>query len=382
MTTSTAERARELTALRRPFVHATVVRAQEPTSARAGDDAVILADGSIEGFVGGVCAETSVRAAAMETLRDGNSMLLRVLPEDAAEFPETPGALVVVNPCHSGGAIEIFLRPVLPGPLLVVAGESPISRAVAELAAFLDFEVTGSYDGVTAVVVAGLGRDEERAIRSALDAGAGLIALVASHTRSTILLDAMGLTADERARIRPHAGIDIGARTPKEIALSVLAEIVREMRTGGLTAALPPAAPAASSSAASSSATASSVVSSASAAPSVVSPASAAPSTVPAASSPTTRRRRRCLAGRSVASPDEPESGDAESDDAESDDGPELPPRDRPRPPRSPRSRSLRPRPRRPTPPRSSSTSAESPARLREAVGRVPETSVGISRSS
>ncbi|GIE75298.1 hypothetical protein Aph02nite_12480 [Actinoplanes philippinensis] len=280
MTTSTAERARELTALRRPFVHATVVRAQEPTSARAGDDAVILADGSIEGFVGGVCAETSVRAAAMETLRDGNSMLLRVLPGDSAEFPETPGALVVVNPCHSGGAIEIFLRPVLPKPLLAVAGESPISRAVAELAAFLDFEVAGSYDGVTAVVVAGLGRDEERAIRSALDAGAGLVALVASHTRSAILLDAMGLTADERARIRPHAGIDIGARTPKEIALSVLAEIVREMRTGGLTATLPPAAPSASvsSAASSSSAAASPAVSSASAAPSVASPAPAVPS--------------------------------------------------------------------------------------------------------
>jgi xanthine dehydrogenase accessory factor len=236
MTTSTTERARELTAARRPFVHATVVRAQEPTSARAGDDAVILADGSIEGFVGGVCAETSVRAAAMDTLRNGDSMLLRVLPGDSAEFPETPGALVVVNPCHSGGAIEIFLRPVLPKPLIAVAGENPISRAVTELAGFLDFEVTGSCDGVAAVVVAGLGRDEERAIRAALDARVRLIALVASHTRSAILLDAMNLAADERARIRPHAGIDIGARTPKEIALSVLAEIVREMRTAGLSA--------------------------------------------------------------------------------------------------------------------------------------------------
>ncbi|MEU4162846.1 XdhC family protein [Actinoplanes sp. NPDC026670] len=246
MTTSTAERARELTAARCPFVHATVVRAQEPTSARAGDDAVILADGSIEGFVGGVCAETSVRAAAMETLRDGNSMLLRVLPEDSAEFPETPGALVVVNPCHSGGAIEIFLRPVLPKPLVAVAGESPIARAVADLAGFLDFEVisASSPEGVTAVVVAGLGRDEERAIRTALDTGVGLIALVASHTRSAILLDAMGLTVDERARIRPHAGIDIGARTPKEIALSVLAEIVREMRTASLKAAPAASSPA------------------------------------------------------------------------------------------------------------------------------------------
>ncbi|WP_430782701.1 XdhC family protein [Actinoplanes sp. G11-F43] len=235
-TTSTAERARELTAARRPFVHATVVRAQEPTSARAGDDAVILADGSIEGFVGGVCAETSVRAAAMDSLRNGDSMLLRVLPEDSAEFPETPGALVVVNPCHSGGAIEIFLRPVLPKPLIGVSGTSPIGAAVTELADFLDFEVSHDYQGAAAVVVAGLGRDEERAIWAALDARVPLIALVASHTRSVILLDAMGLSDSERDRIRPHAGLDIGARTPKEIALSVLAEIVQELRKGSLDA--------------------------------------------------------------------------------------------------------------------------------------------------
>ncbi|BAL91000.1 hypothetical protein AMIS_57800 [Actinoplanes missouriensis 431] len=239
MTTSTAERARQLADARRPFVHATVVRAQEPTSARAGDDAVILADGSIEGFVGGSCAETSVRAAAMGTLRDGNTVLLRVLPEDAADFPETPGALVVVNPCHSGGAIEIFLRPVLPKPLVAVDGNTPIGTAVAELATFLDFEIAppGAYAGVTAAVVAGLGRDEERAIRGALDAGVGLIALVASHKRAAVVLDAMELSEDERERIRPHAGLDIGARNPKEIALAVLAEIVREMRVGGLAAA-------------------------------------------------------------------------------------------------------------------------------------------------
>ncbi|MFC7528367.1 XdhC family protein [Actinoplanes sp. GCM10030250] len=236
--TSITERARELTDARRPFVHATVVRAQEPTSARAGDDAVILPDGSIEGFVGGVCAETSVRAAALDTLRDGNTILLRVLPEDSAEFPETPGALVVVNPCHSGGAIEIFLRPVLPKPLLAVTGHTPIGAAVAELAEFLDFDLApaGRCEGAVAAVVAGLGRDEELAIRAALDAGVGLIALVASHRRSAVVLDGMELTEEERGRIHSHAGIDIGARTPKEIALAILAEIIREIRVGGLAA--------------------------------------------------------------------------------------------------------------------------------------------------
>jgi xanthine dehydrogenase accessory factor len=242
--TDIAERARTLTEQRRPFVHATVVRAQEPTSARAGDAAVILDDGSIEGFVGGQCAESSVRSAALDTLRDGRTLLLRVLPDTSADFPETPGALVVVNPCHSGGAIEIFLRPVLPAPVLRLVGSTPIGEAVATLAGFLDFEVVRaeSFDGATAAIVAGLGKGEEAAIRQALDAGVGFIALVASRRRGAAMLHGLGLTDDERARVHTPAGVDIGARTPQEIALSIMAEVVRAVRVDGLapTAARPP----------------------------------------------------------------------------------------------------------------------------------------------
>jgi xanthine dehydrogenase accessory factor len=234
--TDIADRARTLTEQRRPFVHATVVRAQEPTSARAGDAAVILDDGSIEGFVGGQCAESSVRSAALDTLRDGRTLLLRVLPDSSADFPETPGALVVVNPCHSGGAIEIFLRPVLPAPVLRLVGDTPISAAVATLAGFLEFEVVrgDSFVGATVAVVAGLGKGEEAAIRAALDAGVGFIALVASRRRGAAVLDSLALGDDERARVHTPAGVDIGARTPQEIALSIMSEIVRAVRVDGL----------------------------------------------------------------------------------------------------------------------------------------------------
>ncbi|MEV1157437.1 XdhC family protein [Micromonospora chokoriensis] len=234
--TTIAERARELTDNREPFVHATVVRAQDPTSARPGDAAVIRSDGSIEGFVGGVCAESSVRAAALDTMRDGTALLLRVLPDGAPPFPEAPGARVVVNPCHSGGAIEVFLRPMLPAPALRVVGSTPISAAVATLAAFLDFDVVAADDdtGCTAVVVAGLGKGEQEAIRAALDAGVGFIALVASGKRGAALLDEMGLTDAERARVHSPAGLDIGARTPAEIALSIMGEVVRAIRVDGL----------------------------------------------------------------------------------------------------------------------------------------------------
>jgi xanthine dehydrogenase accessory factor len=231
----------ELSAQRIPFVHATVVRAEQPTSARPGDDAIILADGTMEGFVGGQCAEESVRAAALGALERGESVLLRVLPGGEASFPDAPGAFVTVNPCLSGGALEIFLEPLLPPAVISIVGTSPIANAVAELAELLGFTVDRSAPedsprGAIATVICSLGHDEEQAIRSALAAEIGLVAVVASHRRGGLLLDAMALSDTERARIRTPAGIEIGAHTPAEIALSILAEIVQAMRVGGLKA--------------------------------------------------------------------------------------------------------------------------------------------------
>ncbi|HET6876388.1 MAG TPA: XdhC family protein [Jatrophihabitans sp.] len=236
MQSRTALRAHELTAGRVPFVHATVVRAQPPSSAHAGDDAIVLADGSIEGFVGGQCTQSSVRTAALGALAENRAVLLRVLPEGTVEFPETPGAQVVVNPCLSGGAVEIFLEPMLPPPLIEVAGTSPVAEAFAQLADVLGYATARTGSGgvaaeATALVVASHGRDEEAAIRAALDAGVPYIALVASRKRGSAVLDALGLTAEERTRISTPAGLDIGARTAGEVAVSILAEVVSVVRS-------------------------------------------------------------------------------------------------------------------------------------------------------
>jgi xanthine dehydrogenase accessory factor len=119
------DRAADLAARREPYVHATVVRAQSPTSARPGDDAIVTRDGTIEGFVGGQCVKESVRTAALAALEDGEPVLLRVLPDDAVSFPDMPGARLAVNPCLSGGALEIFLEPHLPAAVVEVVGASP-----------------------------------------------------------------------------------------------------------------------------------------------------------------------------------------------------------------------------------------------------------------
>ncbi|MFD6673361.1 XdhC family protein [Rhodococcus zopfii] len=237
-------RAAQLSAERRPFVRATVVRAQKPTSARSGDCALVLGDGTIEGFVGGQCTENSVRVAAREALDTGESVLLRVLPGDALVFPDAPGATVAVNPCQSGGAMEIFLEPQLPAPILVISGTSPIADAVVAFGRILDLDVvrlpgTDVPDGAAAVVVASLGGEEAAVIRAGLDAGAGYIGLVASRARGPAVLEQLDVTAAELARIHTPAGLDIGARTAAEIALSIVADVVRTIRSGSLAPTAP-----------------------------------------------------------------------------------------------------------------------------------------------
>jgi len=207
------------------YVTATVVRAQRPSSVRPGDTATIRPDGTIEGFVGGVCAEQSVRLHALRALETGEALLLRIVPEAGGETAEE-GAVTVANPCISGGGMEIFLQPVLPAPVLRVTGETPVAAALRELAPRLGFDL--GEEGEAAVVVASHGRDEEAVLAAALEAGVPYVGLVASRRRGTAVQAAIGAGAE---RIHTPAGLDIGARTPAEIALSILAQIVAERRT-------------------------------------------------------------------------------------------------------------------------------------------------------
>ena len=247
MTTALTARVDELTRSRVPFVQATVVRAQEPSSARPGDRAIILADGTLEGFVGGHCAAGSVRTAALGALDSGKSLLLRVLPDGDDVFPEAPGASIVVNPCLSGGAMEIYLEPLLPSPVLHLAGTSPTAQAVADLAPALGFVVERAAEGAdpagaTVAIVATHG-GEAGPVRAALDAGVGFVGVVCSHTRGGLPAGrARVVTDEEAARVHTHVGVEIGARTAPELGLSIMAAVVRGIRVEGLAAVLPGAA--------------------------------------------------------------------------------------------------------------------------------------------
>jgi xanthine dehydrogenase accessory factor len=228
--------AAELTRTRVPFVQATVVRAQKPTSAHAGDTALVRADGSIDGFVGGTCAEASVREYGLMTLSTHQPLLLRIVPGEVAGAGEE-GAVTVVNPCLSGGAVEIFLEPRVPAPRMLVVGDSPVAEALADLGRPLGFDVqlvageeAAPAVGDAALVVASHGRGEAPALTAALRLGVPYVGLIASRIRGAGVLSALDVTDEQRRRVHSPAGLDIGGRTAAEIALSVLAELVAERR--------------------------------------------------------------------------------------------------------------------------------------------------------
>jgi xanthine dehydrogenase accessory factor len=218
-------RAEQLREQRVPYVHATVVLAEAPTSAKPGAEALVLPDGTIEGFVGGSCAESTVRAQGLALLDSGESLLLRITP---APEPAQHGKLVVHTPCLSGGTLEIFMEPVVPAPTIVIVGAAPVAEALRGLAANLGWHVADGDDltQASAVVVASHGRDEEPVLIAAQEAEVPYVGLVASRKRAEAVIGSLGICSSRASRIHSPAGLDIGARTAPEIALSIMSEIV------------------------------------------------------------------------------------------------------------------------------------------------------------
>ena len=238
-------RAQRLAAERSPFVVATVVRVQRPASVKPGAVGLVLADGTIEGFIGGVCAQHSVRLHSLEALESGMPLLLRILPDGPDDVAREEGLITVTNSCLSGGAIEVFLEPVLPAPRVLVAGSSPIVAELRRLGAAVGFEIVAAEDipdgtltpapGDLALVVAAHGNDEIATLRAGLEAGVRFVGLVASRRRGATVIDELradGVADELLARLETPAGLDIGARTPAEVALSIVARIVELRRTG------------------------------------------------------------------------------------------------------------------------------------------------------
>jgi xanthine dehydrogenase accessory factor len=171
---------------------------------------------------------------SLRALETGEPLLLRLVPDDAAAGEGvSDGAVIEHNPCLSGGTLEIFLEPCLPAPRVVVLGDAPIAQAVDRVATAAGFDVVrgragevGAARGDAAVIVASHGASEEQAISEALACGVPYVALVASAVRGAAVRDALDAPEELRCLLRTPAGLSIGARTPGEIAVAIMAELV------------------------------------------------------------------------------------------------------------------------------------------------------------
>jgi len=232
----------ELSRRREPFALATVVRCERPTSAKPGAKALVRADGSVTGWVGGSCAEPLVVREALAALRDGQPRLLALVGDGtAAHGSPREGMREHAMPCHSGGTLEIYVEPVLPRPQLVLVGSGPVAETLATLAGAVGFEVVAvagaselagvATSAETAIVVATHGRFDEDALEQALRSDARYVSLVASPKRAQAVVEALAARDVPTERLKAPAGLDLGAVTPEEIAVSILAEVVQARRT-------------------------------------------------------------------------------------------------------------------------------------------------------
>ena len=253
-----------------PFALVTVVRCQSPASAKPGAKALVTAEGIVTGWIGGGCAQPIVVKATKDALTSGRSALIRISPDQ--ESVTIPGVKQYKMVCHSGGTMDIFIDPFVPAKHILVIGIAPTAVKFAELARSLNFSITAAFPNTSEelfphatvipsldhaelqavapaiALVATQGNRDEAGLEAAIASNAPYIALVASERKAqklrAYLLD-RGHSAERVASIVAPVGVEIGATTPEEIALSALAGIVKESHMGSISAPSPDPAPSA-----------------------------------------------------------------------------------------------------------------------------------------
>lgn len=261
----------------KPFALVTVLRAQAPTSGKAGDKAVVTADGHIHGWIGGGCAQPAVIKTARRALLDGLPRTIRISPSEESAERDLGDVLEFGMACHSGGTLELFIDPIMPSATLTVVGDSPVARALVGLAPRVGLRVAVVAQGAIAsdfpdaatvlssddatdvrdklpssafVVVATQGRRDLQGLKAALALQPQGLWFVSSAKKASVLLENLIASGEDPAavaRIVAPAGEFIGAQTPEEIALSVLTSVVaarrgRDPQTTAAPATLPASA--------------------------------------------------------------------------------------------------------------------------------------------
>jgi len=244
-------KAGELLAKGEPFAVAEVVRYVSPISGKVGDKAIVFADGTVWGWIGGGCAQAAVVKEALKSLKDGRPRLVRISPSSSQE----EGIVAYNLSCHSGGTLDIYIEPILPKPHIVILGASPVGKTLARLGKTIGYRVSvaapradgesypdadrvqtdlnlgGLKIGPEAFIVVGTqGECDEEALERALQTDASYVAFVASRAKAARVLQSVGergIAKERLSQVRAPAGLDIQASSQEEIAVSILAEIVQ-----------------------------------------------------------------------------------------------------------------------------------------------------------
>lgn len=250
------EMASRLRAEGEPFVIATVVAYKSPQSAKPGSKAIIKSDGSISGWIGGGCVQPIVVREAQKALNTGKPKLVSISPE--ATHGDWKGVEAYMMTCEGGGSLEIYLEPVLPRPDLLIVGSSPVAQILSGMGRMLDFKVCVAdpeatpeqfpeadvviteleslrrrVDSRSYVVVATMGNGDEEGLEAVVGTNPRYLGLVASKEKAKALFQYIrdkGAPAEDIARVKCPAGLELGGETLPEIALSVIAEITRLRR--------------------------------------------------------------------------------------------------------------------------------------------------------
>jgi xanthine dehydrogenase accessory factor len=232
-----------------PFALATVVWRQGPSSSQQGSRAIITATGDLRGWIGGACAEPVVIREAQRVIAAGEARLLLLGSPDQFGGAVPDGMMVVPIACSSEGALEVYIEPVIPVPHLVVVGHSPMAHTLAELAQALEWRVelidgtnfsSADADERSMVVVASQGHNDEALLERAIAARPAYLGLVGSRKRGEAVLGYLadrGVPADQLARVKVPAGLDLGRTSHREIAVAIVAELVQLRAAGEIAAA-------------------------------------------------------------------------------------------------------------------------------------------------
>lgn len=225
---------------------ATVVWRQGPSSSQQGSRAIITATGEVHGWIGGACAEPSVIREGRHVIESGRARLLLLGSPDQFGGAVPDGITVIPISCHSEGALEVYIEPVAPVPHLVVVGSSPMAQALAAMAGTLGWQVrlvegadfaTTDAGPRSLVVVATQGHHDEAVLERAIAAGPAYLGLVGSRKRGEAVLGYLadrGLPKADLDRVQVPAGLDLGTTTHQEIAVAILADLVRLRAAGAL----------------------------------------------------------------------------------------------------------------------------------------------------